>query len=263
MEVGCGLARLQHRDRVRAEMEVERAGEPLGQPVAGEVDMGDLAQRVDAGIGAARRRSTVTVSPVQASSACLDGAPGPWARRPGAASPGTGRRHIRAAGGSGASAQPSRVPTGSGKPRCSSSGVIGRLPARWTWVTRNAHPRRRRSSAAGRSPCRARRRRRRPRPASRPSRSPRGLAPAAGRRVERAQAALDHVGRLGEVEPALFARELAGVGDAVLGLRDGGAALPAAMPATTSGSISAASPASRSCSSAAVVDGPIGSGRIA
>ena len=41
------------------------------------------------------------------------------------------------------------------------------------------------------------------------------LAPAAGSRVQRTQTPLDHVGRLGEVQAAFAAGELAGVGDAL------------------------------------------------
>ena len=79
-----------------------------------------------------------------------------------------------------------------------------------------------------------------------------GLAPAAGRRVQRPQPALDSsVAGSREVEPALVALELVGVDDA--GFRLGHRRQrPPAMPATTSGSISAASAASRSCSSEAV-----------
>ena len=51
-----------------------------------------------------------------------------------------------------------------------------------------------------------------------------GLAPAAGGRIQGAQAALDRPGGLGEVEAALVAGDLAGVGDAGLGLGDGFAA---------------------------------------
>ena len=56
MEVGHHLAGGKHGDRVRAQMEVEGAEQPLGQPVAGEIAMGYLPERVDAGIGATGRR---------------------------------------------------------------------------------------------------------------------------------------------------------------------------------------------------------------
>ena len=50
--VGDTLGR-QHRDRMRAQMGVERVAHGVAVPVLGEVDMRDLAERVHAGIGAA------------------------------------------------------------------------------------------------------------------------------------------------------------------------------------------------------------------
>ena len=51
--VGDALGR-EHRDRMRPQMRVERIAHGVGVPVLGEIDMRDLAERMDAGIGAAR-----------------------------------------------------------------------------------------------------------------------------------------------------------------------------------------------------------------
>ena len=188
MEVGRRPRAPQHHDGCGRRWKLSAPTQPLGRQFR-EIDMGDLARGVHAGIGAAggddrhglagSRRAAPPPAP-----------PGPTGRWPGAASPGTARRHTRAAGGSAASAQPSRVPDGSGKPRSSSSGVMGRRPARWTRVSAIALPCRRRSSAARRARCRARRRRRRARRRA-ASAVRRGIAPAAGPRVERPQPAVD------------------------------------------------------------------------
>ena len=43
-------------DRRRLEMGVERVAQPVDAPLADEIDMGDLTQRMNAGVRAARRR---------------------------------------------------------------------------------------------------------------------------------------------------------------------------------------------------------------
>ncbi len=52
VEILIDPSRRRHGDRMRAQMRVEGAGEPERGPVAREVDMRDLAGRVDAGVGA-------------------------------------------------------------------------------------------------------------------------------------------------------------------------------------------------------------------
>ncbi len=51
--VGRNLGRGQDDDRVRLEMEVQRVAQPGGADGPGQVEMGDLAGGVNAGIGAA------------------------------------------------------------------------------------------------------------------------------------------------------------------------------------------------------------------
>lgn len=53
MEILADLLGFQDSDRVRAQMRIERVGD-LGRAVLLEIDMGDLASGVHAGIGAAR-----------------------------------------------------------------------------------------------------------------------------------------------------------------------------------------------------------------
>ena len=126
VEVGGGLARLQDGDRGGAEVEVERTGEALGQPGAGEVEMGDLAQRVDAGVGAAGGEDGDGLAGAGqdgGSIGALDGG------RVALALPALERAAVifeqQAVAGHRLSR--ARVPTGSAKPRCSSSGGIGAL----------------------------------------------------------------------------------------------------------------------------------------
>ena len=85
MEVGRRLARLEHGDRRGAEVEVERAGEALGQPGAAEVEMGDLAQGVDAGVGAAGGDHGDRLAGAGQHGGFdrrLDGRPSPWRCQP-------------------------------------------------------------------------------------------------------------------------------------------------------------------------------------
>ncbi len=124
-------------------MEVDGAGEALGQPGRVEIEMGDLAKRVNAGIRPAGGEDAYSLARAGEDGVldrALDG------RSVALALPALERSAIifeqQALAGHGA--QPITVPTGSAKPRCSSSGVIGRLPARWTWVTAMRRRRRRR-----------------------------------------------------------------------------------------------------------------------
>ena len=112
------------------------------------------------------------------------------------------------------------MPTGSAKPRCSSSGVIGRLPARWTWLISIASLPQAMVSGSGDDGAR------RTGTGDHPSRQDaqpfaERLAPAAGSGVERAKSAFDDRGGLGKGEPALVAGQFAGVGDAGVGLGHG------------------------------------------
>ena len=76
-----------------------------------------------------------------------------------------------------------------------------------------------------------------------------GLAPAARGWVERAELALDKLCGLGKIEPAFLARELAGVGDAGLGLGSGRTARPMRCLRPSLGSSRRPAPPARSCSS--------------
>ena len=65
--IGDALRR-EHRDRMRPQMRVERVAHGVGVPILGEIDMGDLAERVHAGIGAPGAVHT-TRSPANAATA--------------------------------------------------------------------------------------------------------------------------------------------------------------------------------------------------
>ena len=52
VEVVGDLLGREHRDRMRAQMRVERIAHGVASPVLGEIDMRDLAERMHAGVGA-------------------------------------------------------------------------------------------------------------------------------------------------------------------------------------------------------------------
>ncbi len=53
IEILAGALGGQNRDRMRPQVRIQRVAHGVGVPVLGEIDMGDLAARVHAGIGAA------------------------------------------------------------------------------------------------------------------------------------------------------------------------------------------------------------------
>ncbi len=52
IEIGRHLFRREHGDRLRPQMEIDRVAHIIGVPILGKIDMGDLAERMHAGIGA-------------------------------------------------------------------------------------------------------------------------------------------------------------------------------------------------------------------
>ncbi len=136
MEIGRDLGRLQHHDRMRPQMVVERIAQGIERHLAPEVEMRDLAQRMHAGIGPAGglyRHRFAAERVDRLLQRLLHRRPVrlalPAAKRPAVIFEGQlVARHGR----------PSRVPTGTAKPRRNASAGIGRPPGRCTEVSARA-----------------------------------------------------------------------------------------------------------------------------
>ncbi len=127
VELGLGEPGVDHRDRLRREMGVDRLHHHAGRPVPGKIDMNHLSQRVHAGIGAASRLNADRLT-----GKCQDrrldrGLNGRLVRLGLEAAIGAAvvleRQSI-------AGHQPSREPAGMGKPRRKTVASCGARPSR-------------------------------------------------------------------------------------------------------------------------------------
>ena len=144
---GLASFRRQHGDGLGLQMEIDRIAQRLGAAILGDVEMDDLPQGMDAGIGAARRDARLAARR-RRRRPHLRWPAGPRGHCPGAASRRRGRRHIRPAGGSGSC---QRRAGRKAEAALEILGRQGRLAGALQLQQAQAPPRRRRSSAGRRS----------------------------------------------------------------------------------------------------------------